>query len=129
MRPGTGSSFLFTEFGTGSEVYSSSPNVGIICQVKGRALLRQRDLWTILWMNREEDPSKIDLPDSDYESVREDLNSPEDSDSSSIEQFLPEVARKKDKYKIHDINMSNNNPQEGSQANNNFPMPTAEEYY
>ncbi|KAH9441737.1 hypothetical protein Pst134EA_032514 [Puccinia striiformis f. sp. tritici] len=80
------------------------------------------------WMNEDEDTLKKDLPDLDYESVKEDLNSPEDSDNSLIERFLPKVARKKDKNKIRDINMSNNNPQEGSQANN-FPMPTAEEYY
>ncbi|POW08747.1 hypothetical protein PSTT_07242 [Puccinia striiformis] len=114
-----------------TETYSSLPNLDYSCQVKGRALLRQRDSWTKLWMNREEDSLKIDLPDSDYESVKEDLDSPEDSDSSSIERLLPEVAKKKQKDKLQDINMSNNNQQEGSQANNinNLPMPTAEDYY
>ncbi|KAI7934105.1 hypothetical protein MJO29_016536 [Puccinia striiformis f. sp. tritici] len=122
---------LFTKFGTETETYSSLPNLDILCQVKGRALLRQRDSWTKLWMNREEDSLKIDLPDSDYESVKEDLDSPEDSDSSLIERLLPEVAKKKQKDKLQDINMSNNNQQEGSQANNinNLPMPTAEDYY
>ncbi|KAH9446583.1 hypothetical protein Pst134EA_030493 [Puccinia striiformis f. sp. tritici] len=79
-------------------------------------------------MNREEDPSKKDLPDSDYKSVKEDLISPEDSDNSSIERFLPEVAKKK--KKSQDIDMSNNNQQEGSQANNNnLPHPSPEDFY
>ncbi|KAI9603240.1 hypothetical protein H4Q26_002558 [Puccinia striiformis f. sp. tritici PST-130] len=65
-------------------------------------------------MKQDKDPLKIDLPDSDQESVKEDLISPKHSDNSSIKQYLPEVAKKI-----------------GSQANNNnnFPMPTAEEYY
>ncbi|KAH9470935.1 hypothetical protein Pst134EA_004846 [Puccinia striiformis f. sp. tritici] len=54
------------------------------------------------WMNEDEDTLKKDLPDLDYESVKEDLNSPEDSDNSLIERFLPKVARKKDKNKIRE---------------------------
>ncbi|KAI9630279.1 hypothetical protein KEM48_014003 [Puccinia striiformis f. sp. tritici PST-130] len=79
-------------------------------------------------MNEDEDPLKINLPDSDYKSVNEDFISPEDSDNSSVERYLPEIAKKK---RREDISMSNNNPQAGSQANNNnnLPMPTAEEYY
>ncbi|KAI7932998.1 hypothetical protein MJO28_017877, partial [Puccinia striiformis f. sp. tritici] len=79
-------------------------------------------------MNKDEDPLKKDLPDSDYESVKENLTSPEDSDNSSIERYLPEVAKRKTK----DNRMSNQNAQDGSQANNNnnnFTMPTAKEYY
>ncbi|KAH9449311.1 hypothetical protein Pst134EA_019220 [Puccinia striiformis f. sp. tritici] len=76
-------------------------------------------------MNKDEDPLKINLPDSDYKSVNEDFISPEDSDNLSVEQYLPEIAKKK---RREDIGMSNNNPQAGSQANNNnLPMPTAED--
>ncbi|POW22410.1 hypothetical protein PSHT_01311 [Puccinia striiformis] len=45
-------------------------------------------------MNKDEDPLKINLPDSDYKSVNEDFISPEDSDNLSVEQYLPEIAKK-----------------------------------
>ncbi|KAH9470072.1 hypothetical protein Pst134EA_007338 [Puccinia striiformis f. sp. tritici] len=80
-------------------------------------------------MNKDKDPFKIDLPDSDYKSVKEDLTSPKDSDNSSIKQYLPEVAKRKSKDKQEDKKMSSNIPQEGSRANNNLPMPTAKDYY
>ncbi|POW19825.1 hypothetical protein PSHT_04228 [Puccinia striiformis] len=80
-------------------------------------------------MNKDKDPFKIDLPDSDYKSVKEDLTSPKDSDNSSIKQYLPEVAKRKSKDKQEDKKMLSNIPQEGSRANNNLPMPTAKDYY
>ncbi|KAH9467838.1 hypothetical protein MJO28_006261 [Puccinia striiformis f. sp. tritici] len=76
-------------------------------------------------MNKDEDPLKIDFSDSDYESVKEDFTSPKEFDNSSIKQYLPEVAKRKPK----DNRMSNNIQQEGSQANNNLPMPPAKDYY
>ncbi|KAI9600121.1 hypothetical protein KEM48_000337 [Puccinia striiformis f. sp. tritici PST-130] len=82
-------------------------------------------------MNENKDPLEIDLPDSDYKSVKEDITSPEDSNNLLIEQYLTEVAKRKQKEQQENNKMSNNNPQEGSQVNNNnnSPMTTAKEYY
>ncbi|KNZ58144.1 hypothetical protein VP01_1991g1 [Puccinia sorghi] len=67
----------------------------------------------LVWMNdRDNDPLKIELPDSEYESAGEDPVKTSDSDNSSIERFIPEILKRKptnmasplDEIKIHFAN-------------------------
>ncbi|KNZ64444.1 hypothetical protein VP01_1029g5 [Puccinia sorghi] len=51
----------------------------------------------LVWINdREEDPSDIELPDSNHESVNEQPESSAHSRKSSIERFIPEFIRRKE---------------------------------